>query len=78
MRQSFGKARDWKADSLGHTLDHLGLNGAIAVVLAVEVLRLVTHAVACVAHNGDLDLLVVRHLLLFAVLVRSHGDLEPS
>ena len=63
---------------LSHTLDHLGLDRAVSVVLAVEVLRFVAHAVASVADNWDLDLGLVWHLSLFTVLIGVHRDLEAS
>ena len=64
--------------SLGHALNHLSLDGAVAVVLAVEVLRLGAHAVASVTDNWDLHFRVVGHLLLLALLVRGHSNLETS
>lgn len=64
--------------SLSHALDHLRLNGTVSVVLAIEVLRLVTHTMAGVAYNRDLHFRVVWHLLLLTRLVRSHGNLEAG
>jgi len=55
--------------SLGHALNHFGLNGAITVVLAVEVLRLVAHAMASVTDDGDLHFRIVWHLLVVTLLV---------
>ena len=55
--------------SLGHALDHFGLNGAVSVVLSVEILRFVAHAVASVADYRDLHLRVVGHLSVLSVLV---------
>ena len=63
---------------MGHTLDHLGLDCTVSVVLAIEVLRLVAHAVSSVANHGDLDLGLVWHLVLFTMLVGVHGDLEAN
>lgn len=56
-------------NSVAHALDHFGLDGAITVVLAVKVLRLVAHTMTSVACNRDLDFRVVWHLLIFTVLV---------
>lgn len=64
--------------SLSHALHHFGLDSTVSVVLAVEVLRFVSHAVASVAHDGDLHFRVVRHLVVLAVLIGSHRDLEAS
>ena len=61
--------------SLGHSLHHLALNGTVSVVFAIEVLRLVTHSVACVPYDWDLDFLVVWKTLFFSCLVRGHRDL---
>ena len=62
--------------SLSHTLHHFGLNRAISVILAVEVLRFVSHSMTGVTNDWDLYLGVVGHLLIFSVLVGGHGDLE--
>ena len=64
--------------SLSHTLHHFGLNSAISVILAIEVLRFVSHSVTGVANDRDLYLRVVGHLLIFSVLIGGHGDLESS
>ena len=61
-----------------HFLDHLGLDGAVAEVLAVEVLGLVSHAVAAVPDDRDLDFCVVRQLSQLAGLVRCNCTLEAS
>ena len=47
------------SSSLSHSLYHFGLNRAVLVIFAIEVLRLVAHAVASVAYDWDLNLLVV-------------------
>ena len=62
--------------SLRHAMHHFGLNGAVTEVLSIKVLRFVAHAVTSVANDGDLDFRVVWHLVVLAVLIRSHGDLE--
>lgn len=64
--------------SLGHALDHLGLDCAVSVILAIEVLRFVTHAMASVANDRDLHFRVVWHLCLLTCLVRGHCDLEAG
>ena len=62
--------------SLRHAMHHFGLDGAVTEVLSIKVLRFVAHAVSGVADDGDLDFRVVWHLVVLAVLIRSHGDLE--
>ena len=57
---------------------HLGLDGTVSVVFTVEVLRFVTHAMASVTDDWDLDLGVVWHFSFLTSLVRSHGDLEAG
>ena len=64
--------------SLGHALDHLRLNSAVAVVLSIKVLRLVAHPVSCVANNWDLNFGVVWKLLSFTLFRRVHGDLHAG
>ena len=64
--------------SLGHALDHLRLNSAVAVVLSIKVLRLVAHSVSCVANNWDLNFGVVWKLLSFTLFCRMHSDLHAG
>jgi hypothetical protein len=40
-----------------HFLDKFRLNSAVSLVLSIEVLSLVSHSVACVACDWELDLL---------------------
>ena len=64
--------------SLNHALHHLRLDGAISEVFAVEILRLVRHSVASVAHDRDLHTRPVRQVLGGHVVVRVHCDLVAS
>ena len=59
-------------------MDHLALNGAVAEVLAVEILRLVAHAMTSIADNWDLNFRVVGHFGILAVLIGGHRDLETG
>jgi hypothetical protein len=48
--------------SKGHLLDKFALNGAVSLILSVEVLALVTHSVASVSGDWNLDS-ILRHWL---------------
>ena len=59
-------------------MDHFAHNGAVAIVLSVEVLRLVAHSVSGVADHWDLNLGIIWFLFEFALFVRVHGDLHAG
>ena len=59
-------------------VDHFTHDGAVTIVLSVEVLRLVAHSVSCVAHNRDLNLGIIGFLFQIALFVRVHCDLHAG
>ena len=50
-------------------VDHFAHDGAVAIVLSVEVLGLVAHSVSGVAYDGDLNLGIIGFLFEFALFV---------
>ena len=63
---------------MSHALNHLALDGAIAVSLTVEILRSVAHPVPGIADDWDRDLGVVGEAFCLAVLGGRHCDLESG
>ena len=59
-------------------MDHFTHDGAVTIVLSIEVLRLVAHSVSCVAHNRDLNLGIIGFLFQIALFVRVHCDLHAG
>ena len=59
-------------------VDHFTHDGAVTIVLSVEVLRLVAHSVSCVANNWDLNFGVVWKLLCFTLFRGMHCNLHAS